>query len=131
MNNILPDNIDLDDETLEFDEFDEIELDDDVPEIKTPILDDFLYFIPDKQLLKINLYDFVGFKLFCFLVLREVDAIRELEQKKFIDMQVKSMIPHIARFQRYHLWEENSWGQRVRNWHNVIKDRNIQRHWNK
>ncbi len=121
--------IDLDDETLEFDDIPEISPDEEIPEIKMPTLDDFLNL---KPIIETPLwttiddtYDFIGFKIFSWLLLREVACLKKIETQNL----VRKMIPHIARFQQYHFWEENEWGQRIRNPHNVIKNRNIQRHW--
>jgi hypothetical protein len=125
----IQENINLDDETLDFSEPVEIRDDEDIPELPSPKLDDFLTVYPKVETTLFDIIDLIGFNMWCWMLLREVDAINQLESAKYIQAQVRSMVPHIARFQRYHLWEENEWGQRIRNCHNVIHNRNIIQRW--
>jgi hypothetical protein len=125
--------IDITVEGLDFSDETPIPFPDDVPEMDIPILDDFLYFIPcvDVPLWdRIELaWDALGFGILSFFVLSKFDKEQAKKKELFIQSQVSAMIPHIARFQRFHLWEKNQWGQTIRNKHTVIHNRNIQRHW--
>jgi hypothetical protein len=125
--------IDITVEGLDFSDETPIPFPDDVPEMDIPILDDFLYFIPcvDDPLWNrvVNVWDTIGFGLLSFLVLSNPDKEQAQKKEMFVHAQVSAMIPHIARFQRFHLWEKNQWGQTIRNKHAVIHNRNIQRHW--
>lgn len=125
--------IDITVEGLDFSDETPIPFSDEVPEMDIPILDDFLYFIPcvDVPLWNhaVNVWDTIGFGLLSFLVLSKFDKEQAKKKELFIHAQVSAMVPHIARYQHFHLWEKNQWGQTIRNKHTVIHNRNIQRHW--
>ena len=135
MNNTIPDNIDLDDENLDFSDETPISDSDDIPEMKVPILDDFITQTPVFGKFLGDKFNAIGFSLFKFMCISEMfksPARQELKAKRdFMKEQIRAMAPHIVRFQRFHLWEKNKWGQQIRNQHNLIQYRNIDRHWKK
>lgn len=141
MNDTIPDTIDLDDETLDFSDVTPISDSEDVPEMRVPVLDDFIILTPifGKFLGDsiVNNFNALGFMLFQILFVPSafhtatVPNARQIQKMKrdFINAQVKAMAPHIVRFQRMHLWEENEWGQKIRNKHTLTRYRNVERHW--